>query len=61
MFAGSETFVIGDDSIKRCNIYNEKEFVLAKEIKLRKFSSACWLVLMYDSKVLTIDARIISK
>ena len=36
MFADPETFVIGDDSIKRCNIYNEKEFVLAKEIKVTK-------------------------
>ena len=32
-----------------------------RKLKLRKFLSACWLVLMYDSKVLTIDARIISK
>ena len=36
MFAGPETFVIGDDSIKRCHFYNEKEFVLAKEIKFTK-------------------------
>ena len=34
MFEGPETFVSGNDSIKRCNIHSENKFVLAKEIKL---------------------------
>ena len=36
MSEGPETFVIGNDSIKRCNIHSENEFVLAKEIKITK-------------------------
>ena len=36
MFEGSETFVIGKDSIKRRNICSENKFVLAKEIKVTK-------------------------
>ena len=36
MFEGPETFVIGNDSIKRCNICSENKFVLAKEIKVTK-------------------------
>ena len=36
MFEGPETFVIGNDSIKRCNIHSENKFVLAKEIKVTK-------------------------
>ena len=36
MFEGPETFVIGNDSIKKCNIHNENKFVLAKEIKVTK-------------------------
>ena len=48
------------DSIKRCNIHSEKKFVLAKEIKSRKKFQVCvgW---MYDGKVLTIGAIILSK
>ena len=36
MFEGPETFVIWNDSIKRCTIHNENKFVLAKEIKVTK-------------------------
>ena len=36
MFEGPETFVIGNDSVKRCNIHCENKFVLAKEIKVTK-------------------------
>ena len=36
MFEGPETFVIGNDNMKRCNIHGEKMFVLAKEIKVAK-------------------------
>ena len=36
MFEGPETLVIGNDSIKRCNICSENKFVLAKEIKVTK-------------------------
>ena len=46
MSEGPETFVIGNDSIKRCNIHGENEFVLAKEIKITKISSTCRLSLM---------------
>ena len=34
MFEGPETFVVGNNSIKRCNIHSENKFVLAKEIKV---------------------------
>ena len=61
MFEGPETFVIRNDSIKKCNIHNENKFVLAKEIKVTKISSVCWLSLMWDGKVLTIGAIILSK
>lgn len=36
MFEGQRTFVIGNDSVKRCNIHSEKKFVLAKEMKFKK-------------------------
>ena len=36
MFEGLETFFIGNDCIKRCNIHSENKFVLAKEIKVTK-------------------------
>ena len=36
MFVRPETFVIGNDSVKRCNIHCENKFVLAKEIKVTK-------------------------
>ena len=36
MFEGQETFVTGNDGIKRCNIYNENKFVLADETKVTK-------------------------
>ena len=36
MFEGQETFVIGNDGIKRCNIHNENKFVLAEETKVTK-------------------------
>ena len=36
MFEGPETFVIGNDSRKRCNIPIEDKFVLAKEMKVTK-------------------------
>ena len=45
---------MANDTKKRCNIHSEKKFVLAKEIKVTKLSSACWLSLMYDGNVLTI-------
>ena len=34
MFEGLETFVSGNDVIKRCNIHREKKFVLVKIIKV---------------------------
>ena len=43
-----------NDTKKRCNIHSEKKFVLPKEINDTNNSSACWLSLMYDGKVLTI-------
>ena len=36
MFECPETFLIGNDCIKRCNIHSENKFVLAKEIKVTK-------------------------
>ena len=36
MFEGLETFVIGNDSIKRCYIHSENKFVLAEETKVTK-------------------------
>ena len=36
MFQGQRTFVIGNDSVKRCNIHSEKKFFLAREIKVAK-------------------------
>ena len=34
MFEGLETFVIGNDIIKGCNIHSEKKFVLVTIIKV---------------------------
>ena len=36
MFEGLETFVIGNESIKRYNIHSENKFVLAEETKVTK-------------------------
>ena len=36
MFEGPETFVIRNDSIKRCYIHSENMFALAKETKVTK-------------------------
>ena len=36
MFKGPETFVIGNDSIKRYYIHNENKFVMAEETKVTK-------------------------
>ena len=36
MLEGQRTFVIGNDSVKRCNIHSEKKFFLAREIKVAK-------------------------
>ena len=36
MFEGPETFVIGNDSIKKCYIHSENKFVLAEETKITK-------------------------
>ena len=57
MFEGQETFAIGNYSIKRCSVHREKNFVLAKEIKVVKNLES----LIYDGKVLTIGAIILSK
>ena len=56
MFEGQRTFVIGNDSVKRCNIHSEKKFFLAREIKIL---SACWLFLIYDGNVLRVGAIIL--
>ena len=45
MFEGLETFVIGNDSIKRCKIHSENKFVLAEEIKVTK-SFKCVLAVL---------------
>ena len=57
MFEGPETFVIGNDCIKRCDIHSENKFVSAKEIKFAK-NFKCELAVF---KVLTIGAIILSK
>ena len=36
MFEGPETFVISNDSIKRCYIHSENKFALAEETKVTK-------------------------
>ena len=36
MFEGQETFAIGNYSIKRYSVHREKNFFLAKEIKVVK-------------------------
>ena len=36
MFEGPQTFVIGNDSIKRLYIHSENKFVLAEETKVTK-------------------------
>ena len=55
MFEGPETFVIGNDSRKRCNIHIEDKFVLAKEMKVTK-NFKCVVAVLKVSKVLTIGA-----
>ena len=41
MFMGPETFIVGNDSIKRFNVHCENKFVLAKEIQVTEnFKSA---------------------
>ena len=36
MFGGPDTFVVGNDCIKRCDIHSEKKFVSAKKTKFAK-------------------------
>ena len=36
IFEGLETFVIGNDSVKRCYIHGENKFVLVEETKVTK-------------------------
>ena len=36
MFEGPKTFVIGNDSVKRCYIHGENKFVLVEETKVTK-------------------------
>ena len=45
MFEGPETFVVGNDRIKRCNIHIENKFVLAEETKVTK-SFKCGLAVL---------------
>ena len=59
MFEGQRTFVIGNDSVKRCNIHSEKKFFLAREIKVAKKNFKCWLLLIYDGNVLRVGAIIL--
>ena len=61
MFKGPETFVIGNVSIKRCNIHSQISLFWPGKLKSGKISSACWLSFLYDDKVLTIGAIILSK
>ena len=56
MFEGPETFVIGNDSIKRCNICSENKFVLAKEIKVTENFKRTLPVLNVNGKVFMIGA-----
>ena len=61
MFSWLFVIVNEKDGIEMCKMHNEKKFVLAKEIKIAKIPSACWLSLIYDGKVLTKGAIILSK
>ena len=56
MFEGPETFVIRNDSIKRCNICSENKFVLAKEIKVTENFKRTLPVLNVNGKVFMIGA-----
>ena len=54
MFEGPETFVVGNDCVKRCDVHSEKKFVSAKKTKFAK-NFKCVLAVL---KVLTIGAII---
>ena len=45
MFEAPESFVVWNDSMKRCNIHNKNKVVLAKEIKVTK-NLKCVLVVL---------------
>ena len=45
MFEAPESFVVGNDSMKRCNIHSKNKVVLAKEIKVTK-NLKCVLVVL---------------
>ena len=45
MFEGQETFAIENNRMKRCNIHNEKKFVLAQKIRVAK-NFKCVLVIL---------------
>ena len=47
MFEGPETFVIGNDSIKRCYIHGENKFVLVEETKVTKNFNFFWWELVW--------------
>ena len=59
MFEGPETFVIGNDSVKRCYIHGENKFVLVEEIFPLKIISVCLSLLLENINSLTAIEGII--
>ena len=47
MLEGPETFVIGNDSVKRCYIHGENKFVLVEETKVTKNFNFFWWELVW--------------